>query len=100
MRPGVDWLWILAQTDAELAAVTLGISTLNGYSGNHPPTWKPMTTCGDVGDNLRAGQHFLAEHGMPAPDITADRLVLLGFGACTPAELGRDPFLHAPSANR
>jgi hypothetical protein len=87
-KPGqVDYPWILAQTDAILVAVTLGIRTLNGYSGNIPATWKPMTTCRDIGDNLHAGQRFLAEHGLTTPDITSNQLVLLGFGTCAPAEL-------------
>jgi hypothetical protein len=88
-QPGVDWPWLLTQIDANIAAVTLGIRTLNGFSGNQPPTWKPMTTCRDVSDNLRAGRHFLIEHGMPAPDIAPNRLVLLGFDGCTPAEFAR-----------
>jgi hypothetical protein len=94
IQPGVDWPWLLTQTDANMAAVTLGISTLNGFSGNHPPTWKPMTTCRDVADNIRAGRHFLIEHGMPAPDIAPNRLVLLGFGTCDPAVFAHDPPLQ------
>jgi hypothetical protein len=92
-QPGVDWPWLLTQTDADMVAATLGISTLNGYSGNSPPTWKSMTTCGDITDNLRAGRHFLMEHAMLAPDIT-NRLVLVGFGDCTPAGFAHDPLLQ------
>jgi hypothetical protein len=85
----------LTQTDAEVAALALGISTMNGYSANGPPTWRPMTTCRDIGDNLRASRHFLAEHGFPAPTVTPDRLVLLGFDICVPDELSdRDPPLQ------
>jgi len=86
--------WLLPQTDAEIAAVTLGINTLNGYSGYFPPTWRTMTTCDDVGHNIRAGEHFLAGHGLPEPDIQLDQIVLVGFGACDIAELGRDPALR------
>ena len=93
-KPGLDWPWLLTQTDADIAAATLGISTLNGYSGNRPPTWKPMTTCRDIGDNLRSGRHFLIEHGYPPPDITPDRVVLIGFGPCNPVESARDPPLQ------
>jgi len=90
-----DWPWLLSQIDAEMAAVTLGISTLNGYSGNAPTDWKPMTTCQDIGDNLRSGRHFLAEHGLPAPDITPDRLVLVGFGRCASEDLSaHDPAIQ------
>jgi hypothetical protein len=89
-KPGqVDFPWVLTQTDAVLAAVTLGISTLNGYSGNMPPTWKPMTTCRDIGDNLRAGRRFLTEHGVAAPEITSNQLVLVGFDTCDTAELAQ-----------
>ena len=93
-KPEIDWPWKLIQTDASLAAVTLGISTLNGYSGNYPPTWKPMTTCRDISDNLLSGRHFLIEHGNPAPDITSDRVVPLGFGTCPPSEFTDDPPLQ------
>jgi hypothetical protein len=94
LKPGIDWSWMLAQADADVAAVTLGIATLNGYSGNWPPTWKSMTTCRDIGENLRAARHFLAEHGLPPRDVTPDRLVLVGFGDCDPAELVSTPFLQ------
>src|SRR5271165_2538674 len=82
------------QTDAELVAATLGVSTMNGYSGSSPPTWKIMTTCRDVGDDLRAGRHFLAEHGQAAPAVDPSRLVLVGFGACDPAQFYREPSLQ------
>ena len=94
LGPGTDWPWILPQVDADVAAATLGIVTLNGYSGNLPPTWKTMTTCRDVADNIRAGRHFLAEHGLPAPDIAPGRLVLVGFGSCDPIPLAREPTLE------
>jgi len=91
LGPGTDWSWILPMVDADLAAATLGVHTMNGYSGNYPPTWKTMTSCGDIADNIRAGRHFLAEHGLPPPRITPDRLVLIGFGPCDPIPLARDP---------
>ena len=98
LKPGgdsVNWPVWLIQNDANVAAAMLGISTLNGYSGNGPSFWKPMTTCRDIGDNLRAGRHFLAEHGLAAPNVTPDRLVLLGFDTCVPEELsGRGPPLQ------
>jgi hypothetical protein len=85
----------LIQFDSEVAAVMLGISTLNGRSGNSPPTWKPMTTCRDIGDNLRSARRFLVEHGLAAPNVTPDRLELLGFDTCVPEELSdRDPPLQ------
>ena len=53
-----------------------------------------MTTCDDVGHNIRAGEHFLAEHSMPEPDIQPEQIVLVGFGACNIAEVGHDPALQ------
>ena len=94
LKPGVDWPWMLAQIDGDVAAATLGVVTLNGYSGNIPPTWGTMVTCRDVAHDLRAGRHFLAEHGLPAPDIGPGQLVLLGFGPCNPIPLARDPTLE------
>ena len=82
------------QMDAQLAAVMLGVGTLNGYSANWPPTWKIMTTCRDVGENLRAGRHFLAEHGAAAPAVDQSRLMLVGFGDCDPAQFYREPSLQ------
>ncbi|MGH7083869.1 MAG: hypothetical protein ACREFN_02620, partial [Acetobacteraceae bacterium] len=52
--------WIYGQVDADDAAARLGIHTINGYSGNFPPTWKTPATCSDIGHDLRAGRHFLA----------------------------------------
>jgi hypothetical protein len=92
-EPGWPGL-LLTQTDADLAAVNFGISTLNGYSGSNPPAWKPMATCADVKENLQAGRHFLMEHGFPAPNITRDRLVLIGLGPCDTDPLSGDPLLH------
>ena len=88
-----------SQVDAIVAAATLGISTLNGYSGNFPPKWRPMTTCRDIGVNLREGRHFLTEHGVPEPDISPKRLVLVGFGRCDPVQFTRDtaPFTPDPT---
>jgi hypothetical protein len=72
--------WMLDQVDAQLAAVMHGIATMNGYSSNFPPTWREMSTCSDVDHNIRAGRHFLAEHGLPHPEIAPRQLILLGFG--------------------
>jgi hypothetical protein len=82
-----------ADDDAVVVAGVLGIRTLNGYSGNYPPSWKPMETCADVAANIRAGRHFLAEHELPPRSITADQLLLVGFGPCDPVPLARDPVL-------
>ncbi len=94
LGPGTDWAWILPQIDAEVAAATFGISTMNGYSGNRPPTWKTITTCEDIADNIRAGRHFREVHDLPRPRITSERLVLIGFGSCDPVPLARDPILE------
>jgi hypothetical protein len=86
--------WIFGQVDAEVAAVEFGIPTLNGYSGNTPATWRTMSTCNDIGHNIRAGRHFLTEHGLPAPEIALGQLVLVGFGACDLTGMGSDPPLN------
>ena len=87
-------LQLKQQSDADVAAVTLGIRTLNGYSGNIPPGWKPLTMCSDIVGDLRAGRHFLIEHDLPALNISDGQLVLVGFGACVPTGFGRDPTLQ------
>jgi hypothetical protein len=86
--------WLLPQIDAEVTAVTLGIYTLNGYSGNMPPTWRTMTTCGDIGYDIRAGQHFLAEHNLTEADVAPTQIVPVGFGNCDLTALGHDPTLQ------
>ena len=85
--------WIHEQIDAEVVAATLGIRTMNGYSGNFPPTWKTPATCRDVSDDLRSGRHFLVEHGLPAPRLRPGQIVPVGFRECDPMALGRDPEL-------
>jgi hypothetical protein len=96
--PGVNpWLTAI---DASVAAATLGIHTLNGYSGNYPPTWRTMRTCRDVGDNIKAGRHFLAEYGLPVPDIAPFQIVLVGFAACQVTGLGGDPRLRVDRTYR
>ena len=58
-----------------------------------------MTTCRDVGDNIRAARRFLVEHGYSEPDLNPSRLVLVGFGRCEPGELSiRDP-VQLPALN-
>jgi len=94
LQQGDLWSWLLPQTDAEMAAAILGIHTLNGYSGNIPLAWRMMTTCDDVGHDILAGEHFLAEHGLPKPDIEPGQIVLVGFGACNVSEFGHDPVLR------
>lgn len=86
--------WTYGQIGAELLAVSYGAKTLNGYSGNFPPTWRTPSSCRRVGHDIRAGRHFLAEHGLPAPAHVAERLVLLGLGPCNVAALGADPVLE------
>jgi hypothetical protein len=81
---------LLTQTDAELAAVRFGVATLNGYSGSNPPSWRPMTTCRDVEDNLRAGRKFLKEHGLPGGHLPPSRLILVGISDCANDAFARD----------
>jgi hypothetical protein len=82
--------WTARQLDAQLAAVMLGIATVNGYSGNFPPDWRGLARCDDVGYALRSARHFFAEHGRALPPIAPDRLVLIGFGACDRAAMPHD----------
>jgi len=97
--PTANWYWqVMSQTDAEFAAVTLGIKTLNGYSGNVPPTWRKMSTCVDVADNIRAGRHFLIEHGLPEKDVMQSQIILVGFGSCEVDGLAQDPALRLSHA--
>ncbi len=86
-------LWTFGQIDAELAASALGIRTMDGYSGYFPQSWKTPSTCDDVSHDLRAGRHFLVEHGMLGPRIAPEQLVLVGYGMCDAAKLGHDPEL-------
>lgn len=81
------------RVDAIVVATSLGIHTLNGYSGNLPPTWKPLTTCRDIADDIRAGKHFRAEHDFPPLQIEARDIVTVGFSGCDLAGLGHDPEL-------
>jgi hypothetical protein len=41
--------WILVELDAMLVAQELGIRTANGYSGNFPPGFEPISRCSQVG---------------------------------------------------
>ncbi len=85
--------WTFGQIDAELAASALGIRTMNGYSGYFPQSWRTPSNCDDVSHDLRAGRHFLVEHGLPNPGIAPGQLILVGFGACDATTLGHDPEL-------
>lgn len=81
------------QVDAIIVATSLGIRTLNGYSGNLPPTWKLLTTCRDVADDVRAGQRFRAQRGFPPLQIEAPNIITIGFGSCDLTGLDHDPEL-------
>lgn len=91
--PGV---FPLAQIDAEVLAVFLGIRTMNGYSGNRPPGWRYMTNCQDIADNLRAARHFLKEARLPMPHVSPDQLVLVGFTGCDPIRIVSNPTRRSP----
>lgn len=83
--------WALHDLDAQLVAVLLGIHTVNGYTSNTPPGWRFMATCHDVEENLRAGRKFLADHGFPAPPISSNQVVLVGFSPCHLPDLDNTP---------
>lgn len=75
--------WV-TELDAMLLAQQKGIATLNGFSGNFPPGWKPMRSCQDVADVINAGQTFRDRHGSPGFSIDVSKLVLVGFDDCAP----------------
>jgi hypothetical protein len=81
------------QLDAMLAAQRLGWPTVNGYSGNLPPSWNSPATCADMGADLRTGLHFASEHGLHPPVLAPDQLVLVGLGPCGSKELLLSPTL-------
>jgi hypothetical protein len=87
LTPSNIYQYAVAEMDAVFAAAVLGIDTLNGYSGNVPPNWKPMVSCRDVRENIREGQSFVAKQGRPVPVIGPDNLVLVGFENCDPNSL-------------
>ena len=74
----------MTELDAMLLAQQKGIATLNGFSGNFPPGWKPMQSCQDVADVISAGQTFRDRHGSPGFSIDVSKLVLVGFDDCAP----------------
>lgn len=82
MTPLNIYQYAVAEMDAVFVAAVLGIETLNGYSGNSPPNWRPMVNCRDVRENIRAGQSFLANHQQTVPVIGPENIVLVGFENC------------------
>lgn len=75
-----EWWEFLYEIDAMLISQKLGISTLNGYSGNLPHGWKRMSTTEDVLDNIASAQKFRISHGLPEVKIAPDDLILVGKG--------------------
>ncbi len=75
-----EWWEFQNEIDAMLLSQKIGISTMNGYSGNLPYGLKRMCTTDDLLDNIASAQKFRVSHGMPVGRITAQDLMILGKG--------------------
>ncbi|WP_371183083.1 hypothetical protein [Xanthomonas sacchari] len=85
----------LTELDGMALAQSLGRVTLNGYSGNFPAGYGPLTTvspCTQAADRLRAAAQFYAERlRQPLPEAASDTVLVIGHASC------RAPSLHLPS---
>jgi len=75
-----QWWEFQNEIDAMLLSQKIGISTMNGYSGNLPYGLKRMCTTDDILDNIASAQKFRISHGMPVETIMAQDLMILGKG--------------------
>lgn len=78
--------WEDREIDAMLAAQSLGMPTLNGYSGNFPLGYHPPAACADIMYYIRA---YVERERPPGPDAYGslmDRLLLVGFDDCPPGQ--------------
>jgi len=78
---GTDPFWAV-ETDAMLLAQELGWPTLNGYSGNYPPGYKPPYSCERASQHISAYMKFAR---ISDPAFSAEvlgRIVPVGFGDC------------------
>ncbi|XQA68923.1 hypothetical protein ACM9XB_15490 [Xanthomonas sacchari] len=85
----------LTELDGMALAQSLGRSTLNGYSGNFPAGYSPMTTaspCVQVAERLLAAAQFYAERlRQPLPEAASGTVLVIGHPPC------RAPSLQLPS---
>lgn len=70
------------ELDAMLAAQDLGLATLNGYSGNAPPGYKPPTSCLDAARLIRDYVAFEHPPGANVYESLIDRVQPVGFRDC------------------
>jgi hypothetical protein len=75
-----EWWEFQQEIDAMLLSQKLGITTLNGYSGNLPRGWKRSCTTDDLLENIAAAQKFRITHGLPVAKITSEDLIIMGKG--------------------
>ena len=81
------WWEFQNEIDAMLLAQKLGVTTLNGYSGNLPRGWRRLCTTDDLLDDLAAAQKFRMTHKLPIAVITPEDLIILGKGKIDPESL-------------
>lgn len=73
--------------DAMLFAQDHGWATLNGYSGNDPPTGRPTGQCRDIPPLLGIGLKFRSRATRPDYVTLVHRIVTLGYPTCNEAML-------------
>lgn len=95
-----EWWEFQQEIDAMLLSQKLGISTLNGYSGNLPRGWKRSCTTDDLLDNIVAAQKFRISHGLPPAMIRPENLIILGKGNIDLARLTEGLSFPALQAGR
>ena len=95
-----EWWEFQQEIDAMLLSQKLGISTLNGYSGNLPLGWKRTCTTDDLLDNIATAQKFRISHGLPPAMIRPENLIILGKGNIDLARLTEGLSFPALQAGR
>lgn len=91
-----DEAFYVSELDAVVMAQETGLATLNGYSGNYPPGYKPepkLSACGQAEKRLRGAAAFQRRRPQVALNGSlVSRVWVLGQGACaTPASAARVP---------
>ncbi len=91
-----DEAFFVSELDAVVMAQETDLATLNGYSGNYPPGYKPepeLTACEQVAERLQGAEDFqrrrphVALNGSPVSPVWVP-----GQGACaTPASVAPPP---------
>jgi len=82
------------EVDGMAVSQSLGIKTVNGYTGNQPDGWKGMTNGDDILDVVLSGKNFRKEHHLSDLDLNPDNFILVGFTDVDRAILSRG--LKAP----